>query len=434
MMPDDSWQVRLDDIYELMSEMSRQTDPQAMVRAYAKRLRKIMPIARRISLSRRGLQFPQFRVTRYSEWSKEINPWTQRDQLPLLSGGLFAELIYGNRPAVIDELSVPPDDPAAPYLTGQRSLMALPMLDGGESLNMVISTQESTHGFDRARLPDSFWMANLFGRATHNLVLKEEVRNAYDAVDRELQVVSDIQRSLLPTAAPQIPGLTLAAYYQTSRRAGGDYYDFFPLADGKWGLLIADVSGHGTPAAVVMAITHCIAHLFPSDRSSPGALLEFVNGHLTRRYTDHIEAFVTAFYGVYSPDTRRLCYANAGHNPPRWWKCHLHRSDPLDAARGLPLGVDANAHYPQAEIQLEEGDCLALYTDGITEAMNAAGTCFGVEALDAAIADSCQWTAADRLEAILNAVRRHSDGVSPLDDQTLVMVAVNVGYASSGSE
>ena len=86
------------------------------------------------------------------------------------------------------------------------------------------------------------WMSNLFGRATHNLVLAEELKAAYEIVDRELKIVADIQRSLLPSPLPKIPTLGLAAHYQTSQWAGGDYYDFFPLPDGHWGILIADVS------------------------------------------------------------------------------------------------------------------------------------------------------------------------------------------------
>ena len=97
-------------------------------------------------------------------------------------------------------------------------------------------------------------MSSLFGRATHNLVLRNELKQTYDIVERELKVVADIQRSLLPQVLPKIPNLELAAYYRTSRWAGGDYYDFFPLPDGRWGILVADVSGHGTPAAVMMAI------------------------------------------------------------------------------------------------------------------------------------------------------------------------------------
>src|SRR4029079_9044984 len=113
------------------------------------------------------------------------------------------------------------------------------------------------------------WMANLFGRATHNLVLRQEVSKAYDSVEKELQVVADIQRSLLPQELPKIPSLQLATHYQTSQRAGGDYYDFFPLDNGKWGILIAAVSGHGTPAAVLMAVTHSIAHTHHGEPDPP---------------------------------------------------------------------------------------------------------------------------------------------------------------------
>ena len=124
-------------------------------------------------------------------------------------------------------------------------------------------------------------MSSLFGRATHNLVLRNELKHAYEIVERELKVVADIQRSLLPQVLPKIPNLELAAYYRTSRWAGGDYYDFFPLPDGRWGILVADVSGHGTPAAVMMAITHSLAHSLPGPADPPAALLGHVNRQLS---------------------------------------------------------------------------------------------------------------------------------------------------------
>src|SRR5262249_29239782 len=141
------------------------------------------------------------------------------------------------------------------------------------ALNMVVVMRREPAGFRREIFPEIVWMSNLFGRAAHNLVLTEEVRKAYQAVDQELKIVGDIQRSLLPIRLPPIPTLDMAVSYQTSERAGGDYYDFFPLPEGKWGILIADVSGHGTPAAVLMAITHSIAHVFPGDPCPPAHLL-----------------------------------------------------------------------------------------------------------------------------------------------------------------
>src|SRR5262249_14012835 len=151
------------------------------------------------------------------------------------------------------------------YFAGQRSLVAIPLYDQGVALNMVIVMRKEPGAFAKEQVPELVWMSNLFGRATSNLVLAEELRKANAAIDQELKIVGDIQRSLLPGRLPKIPTMDLAASYQPSRRAGGDYYDFFPLPGNKWGILIADVSGHGTPSAVLMAITHTIAHTYPGE-------------------------------------------------------------------------------------------------------------------------------------------------------------------------
>jgi len=265
----ESWSRRLDVITVMMREMSLQTDPQAMVRVYGKRMREIMPVHRYVALSRRGLEFPMYRITRSSLWAEEINPWKQKDRLPLLEGGLFGELIYGDEPRIIDDLVISPDDPAAEYFEGQRSLIAIPHFDQGVALNMAVMMRDEPGAFDREEFPEQVLTSNLFGRATRTLALAEELKRAYDIVDRELKVVADIQRSLLPRTLPTVSGLDLAAHYQTSQWAGGDYYDFFPLPDGRCGILIADVSGHGTPAAVMMAITHSIAHAYPGPLDPP---------------------------------------------------------------------------------------------------------------------------------------------------------------------
>ena len=122
---------------------------------------------------------------------------------------------------------------------------------------------------DRAIIPMLHWQGNLFGRGTSNLVLRNQLGEALTALDRELEVVGEIQKSLLPQTLPTIKGFDIAASYLTSARAGGDYYDFFPLNNGRWGLFIADVAGHGTPAAVLMAITHAIAHSQPGTHTPP---------------------------------------------------------------------------------------------------------------------------------------------------------------------
>jgi sigma-B regulation protein RsbU (phosphoserine phosphatase) len=267
------------------------------------------------------------------------------------------------------------------------------------------------------------WMSNLYGRATHNLVLSDQLKEAYDAVDYDLQVVANIQRDLLPANIPAIPTMNLAAHYQTSQRAGGDYYDFFPLADGRWGVLIADVSGHGTPAAVIMAITHALAHTWTGSHDRPGALLDYLNKKLQELYTGRSDTFVTAFYAIYDPRTRTLVYASAGHNPPRLKRCADGSLALLDETGGLPLGISARESYADATMALVPGDQLVLYTDGITEAHNDAGQMFGLARLDKVL-ENCAIDAPDLLLSVLEELEAFTGGKPAHDDRTLLVAKI----------
>ena len=422
---DTPWEQRLAFAVDTMREISRQTDPQEMVQTYGRRMRLVMPSDRTLSLSRRDLTAPRFRITRSSEWDGSLNPWRQRDQLPVFDGGLLGDLLYGDLPVIVNDLKdrVSATDPAREFLEGMGSLAFIPMFDHGVALNGVVVMRKARDAFVPDLLPQHVWIANLFGRATHNLVLSDEVKRAYDAVDREMRVVADIQRSLLPAQLPRIPTLELAAHYQTSRRAGGDYYDFFPLPDGRWGILLADVSGHGTPAAVLMAITHSIAHTLTGPPAPPSRLLSFINDHLAARYTTDNGTFVTAFYGIYDPATRVLTYTSAGHNPPRVGRCDGDHVRAIDRNGSLPLGIEPEVCYEDTVERLKPGDFLLLYTDGITEARPPDGGLFGVERLDAVIAD-CSGGAPDLVHLVLRAVADFTNGCAASDDRTLLAARV----------
>ncbi len=416
---------RLAFIVSLLREMSLHDDPQAMVRSYGARMRELMPVDGWMALSRRGLESPEFRVTRSSAWTEEINPWTQKDKLPLLRGGFLGELIHGGKPRLIDDLTsfVAPDDPAYEYLEGFRSMMAIPHYDRGQSLNMTISLQHEMGAFDHEKFPEWVLMSGLFGRATQSLVFSDELRRAYDVVERELKVIADIQRSLLPSELPCVAGLELAAYYRTSRWAGGDYYDFFPLPEGRLGVLIADVSGHGAPAAVLMAITHSLAHGLPGPPDPPGVLLSHVNRRLSLAYTTSNDVFVTAFYGVIDPTRRTLTYSCAGHNPPRLKRCRKEQVIPLDEIGGPPLGVFEELDFDQTTIALEPDDVLALYTDGITEAMDSTNAQFGVGRLDE-ILGLCELDAQGMIDAVVAGVDEFTSKRPPEDDRTLLVIQI----------
>jgi sigma-B regulation protein RsbU (phosphoserine phosphatase) len=417
------WEIKLAHIIELVRDMSRHTDPQEMVRSYAAKVNAIRPVDGRISLSRRGLHAPEFRITRSTRWKEDINPWKQKSLLPVFQGGVLADLLYSDTTQVFDNLTVSEQDPAYAYLQGYQSLLAIPMFDAGVSLNMVVLLRKEPHAFRREDIPEIVWMSNLFGRATNNLVLSAELQRAYEAIDHELKVVADIQRSLLPVELPQIATLDLAAYYRPSQRAGGDYYDFFPLPNDQWGIFIADVSGHGTPAAVLMALTHCIAHTFPGSAQPPSQLLRYLNQHLTRLYTTQNSHFITAYYGIYDSRTRTLTYACAGHNPPRLKRCQDGTLQALDQADGLPLGILADAEYTECVQQLQTGDQIIFYTDGITEAANTQGELFGTQRMDTVLGN-CSLQAASLLKTLLASVEEFAEGQPADDDRTIVVARV----------
>jgi sigma-B regulation protein RsbU (phosphoserine phosphatase) len=438
------WQEELAIIDRTMKAISGIRDPEQLVEAYWNGIGELLEIGDYVALSRRNVEPPHYLITRSSRFTEHPNPWTQRERLPKMTGGLLGEIAYANKPVMIDDLParLQADDPGRFYLEGFASLVALPTYDGGEGLNVTVMLVKPGQEMDRTRIPVMHWQTSLFGRGTTNMVLRNQLSDALAALDRELQVVGAIQRSLLPRELPAIEGFEIAAYYETSARAGGDYYDFFPLAGGAsggaWGLFISDVSGHGTPAAVLMAITHAIAHSQPGTHKPPAALLEYLNRQLAAAYTRE-GTFVTAFYAVLDPATRRLTYSRAGHNPPRLVRGE--RVMPLDETGALPLGIAADEVYLQAAITLERGDLLLLYTDGITEAMaprkvaegggeNATPTpssappspleLFGVDRLDAVVAPCRSCAAGACIARVLEEVRAFSENAPAADDRTLI--------------
>ena len=450
------WQQRLDAIVSLMRDMSLLSDPQEIARMNSARVRAILPNDGIIGVSRRNLDAPFYKVTRASAWERpgargQPDPWREPHRLPVYSSGLLGELLYADVPAIIPELRVPDDDPCRALFMGARSAAAIPQYEAGRALNMVVILNDRPHGMDPERFPELVQQSNLFGRATSNLVLSRQVKEAYDALDREMKTVADMQRSLLPVDLPVCAGLDLATHYQTSRNAGGDYYDFFDLGDGRMGILIADVSGHGTPAAVLMAILHAIAHLHPRDMpAEPRHWLTFINRQLCERYTRATGVFVTAFYAVYDPETRLLQYSSAGHNPPRVRLANaaarlsaLAPADAppgapagpslvlrLDQAQGLPLGITDDWAYTDAAITLSPGDVLTLYTDGITEAMNRENELFGDRRLDEALALE-RATTTEYLAELIARVDAHAAGRTNQDDRTVVVARV-VGAGCHG--
>ncbi|MCH7958571.1 MAG: PP2C family protein-serine/threonine phosphatase [Candidatus Hydrogenedentes bacterium] len=414
------WKERLDIVVDTVKELSGTSDPRRMLEIFGERVGSLIQRDRSMSLSRRGLPSPKYRITRYSEWEDAADPWTDPEKLPVLEGGLIGELMFGNQPKLLEEFEIDESDPAAEYFQGIRSILVLPQYDQGEALNMTILMSEDPHGFSAENLPEAVWTSNLLGRAVHNLRVGEELKEAYRIIDEEMKIVSDIQHSLLPQSLPEIPGMDLAVHYLTTQRAGGDYYDFFPLPDGRWGIFIADVCGHGPAAAVLMAITHAIAHDYAEHASKPGQFLDHINRTLYERYTKDSKSFVTAFYGVYDPVSRCMTYSRAGHDEPRIRRGADGVIDTFESSGNLPLGVSPKETHDEYTKTLHSGDLILFYTDGITEAKNPQGELFGTDRIDAVFGTTAG-DAKSLKRDLLDAVAKFADGASIDDDQTFLV-------------
>lgn len=254
--------------------------------------------------------------------------------------------------------------------------------------------------------------------------VEARLAQALEQLDRERKSVGQIQRSLLPTSLPELPGFEMSPYYQPSEHASGDYYDVVPLIDDQWGFVMADVSGHGTPAAVIMTVMRTLIHAeLPSNRDkSAGQFLERVNKVMCETYLRE-SRFVTVWAAVLNPSSRQLTYASAGHNPPRLLRGGRVLS--LDLVGGLPFGLDPAATYEDASITLEPEDLLVIYTDGITEAMREGPDdleLFGTEGLDRVLSESSPVRACDCADLVRTAIASFTNDALPTDDRTMLIV------------
>jgi serine phosphatase RsbU (regulator of sigma subunit)/predicted ester cyclase len=217
--------------------------------------------------------------------------------------------------------------------------------------------------------------------------LEQQMRER-ERVEQELRVARRIQQASLPKEVPELEGWKIAPRYQPAREVGGDFYDFHPLSEGRLGLVVGDATGKGVPAALVMSTTLGMLQLAAQalGSSSPGEVLERVNEALTVRIPSNM--FVTCFYAILDPKSASLRYANAGHDLP-----YLHRgrgeAEEL-RARGMPLGLMPGMSYEEKEIELDVGEGVLFYSDGLVEAHDPKGEMFGFPRLRVLIAEHAE--------------------------------------------
>ncbi|HVF27075.1 MAG TPA: PP2C family protein-serine/threonine phosphatase [Pyrinomonadaceae bacterium] len=245
----------------------------------------------------------------------------------------------------------------------------------------------------------------------------------------EFGVARQAQQQMLPAAAPTIPGYSIAATCRPAREVGGDLYDFLTLPNERVGIVVADVSGKGVPAALYMTLTKGLLASVAEHESDPAAILREVNRHLYDVCGRKV--FVTMILGVLDPPTRTFTYARAGHNPGVWRSSETQTQTLLRAA-GLGLGLNKGRLFDQTlrheSIKVGRGDVVLFYSDGVTEAMNADGEEFGEARLLSAVSRTDGLTAAQTRDEILAEVGQFLGETPPQDDVTLVVVRVVEGF------
>jgi serine phosphatase RsbU (regulator of sigma subunit)/predicted ester cyclase len=212
--------------------------------------------------------------------------------------------------------------------------------------------------------------------------LEQEIRER-ERFEQELQVARRIQQASLPKEVLTLEGWQISPYYQPAREVGGDFYEFFELEAGKVGLAVGDATGKGIPAALAVTATSSMLRAVARDSGySPGEVLERVNETLLARIP--LNMFVTCFYAILEPKSANLSYANAGHDLPYLWR----GGDAEELrARGMPLGLMAGMSYEEKEIELDSGEGVLFYTDGLVEAHDPKGEMFGFPRLRKLIAE-----------------------------------------------
>jgi sigma-B regulation protein RsbU (phosphoserine phosphatase) len=239
-------------------------------------------------------------------------------------------------------------------------------------------------------------------------------------LERELELAREIQSSFLPRAFPDVAGYTIAAYYSPARHVGGDFFDFFELSGtSRLGIVIADVTDKGVPAALFMALSRTLLRATAIDGSPPADVLKQTNRLILE--DSRAGLFVTCFYAVLNQRSGELIYANGGHNYPLLYRSATRTIETL-RARGIVLGIMSEPEFEQRTTLLERGDVALLYTDGVTEAANIDHELFGDERLEAVLAQHHQRRPQEIIQAVLAAVSDFVGDANQSDDITMVII------------
>jgi sigma-B regulation protein RsbU (phosphoserine phosphatase) len=294
------------------------------------------------------------------------------------------------------------------------SEVAIPLHVGQRLVGVFTASHTDLDAFPRQQLRLLQALCDHVAVAVHNARRFQSERAERETMSREAQEARLMQQALLPKCSPYIPGFVISGLTVPAGAVGGDWYDFIPFSDGRLGLVLADVSGKGTAAALLMSATRGMLRSLAEACRTPGEVLTKLNGLLVEDFP--AGKFVTLVYAVLDPATRTVTFANAGHLHPLF--IDGTGAQFLDTERGLPLGISCG-DYSETSVTLSEGSRLVFYSDGITEAVNGEEQEYGLTRL----AEHAIGSAASAV-SIVDDVRAFANGTAVRDDATVVFLGV----------
>jgi sigma-B regulation protein RsbU (phosphoserine phosphatase) len=294
------------------------------------------------------------------------------------------------------------------------SEVAMPLSVGDRLVGVFTASHPDLDAFPRPKLRILQALCDHVAIAIHNARRFQMERAERAAMDRDAQEARAIQQALLPKSSPYIPGFAISGLSVPARAVGGDWYDFIPFPDGRWGIVLADVSGKGTAAALLMSATRGMLRSLAEACCSPGEVLTRLNELLVDDFP--AGKFVTMVYAVLDPAARTVVFASAGHLRPLFIAADGEHF--LEVERGLPLGLGCG-DYSETVISLSEGSKLIFYSDGITEAENGNEEEYGARRL----AEHAVKPGSSAV-SLVDEVRSFANGAGVRDDASAVFIAV----------
>ena len=346
-----------------------------------------------------------------------------QDEVPdevRISRGVMREVVENGKAVLTSDAQLDPRFASQTIvLQGIRSVLAVPLsVDERHVFGLIYAdspTYEST--FAAEHLDILTTLASVASIRVENASLMDERINR-ERMERELELAIEIQQRFQPTAPPKVEGYEFEGISFSCYEIGGDYYDFIPRENGKMMVALGDVSGKGAAAALLMSSLHAAMHAQVTAGTPLAEMLVSINTYLSENTPSN--RFITLFAAELDPSCGVLSFINAGHNPPL-----IGRADgtvELLGSGGLPLGIMPFAQYDLGSAQLNEGDVLVIYSDGVSEANNLAEDEFGMERLEQVVADNVAQSAVGMRDKVESALSQFTGTAAPNDDITLVIV------------